>query len=116
MDDLAVVSYTMAMQEEDEFISFVVMGHGGIGGGADKARVPGHDSTKRGGRDPGEHAVAVDGDVRRLMGGEEVGGSADERRGNVVQIAGQYIVDECHIPQFRLTSESSEVPSPCIFL
>ena len=59
-------------------LCFPVVGHGGIGGGADKARVRGHDGTKRGGRDPGECAVAVDGDVRRLMGGEGAGESADE--------------------------------------
>jgi hypothetical protein len=85
---------------------FPVVGHGGIGGGADKARVPGHDGTKRAGRDPGERVVAVDGDVRRLMGGEEAGGSADERRGNVVQIAGQYIVDEAHAVTRRLSKKT----------
>jgi hypothetical protein len=50
--------------------------------------------------------VAVDGDVRRLMGGEEAGGSADERRGNVVQIVGQYNVDEAHAVMRRLSKKT----------
>jgi hypothetical protein len=39
------------------------------------------------------------------MGGEEAGRNASERRGNVVQIAGQYIVDEEHAAMRRLSKK-----------